>query len=184
MTERLAPGQPKPYAAPAGTRRGRTKPMPVDLAEAPSSAATYERDYYGWIQEQIALLRSGRLDRIDAENIAEELSDMGKAEFRSLESALRLVLVHMLKWDHQPGMRSRSWVVSIKTHRRRYERVLAENPSLKPRRSTAVALAYEQAVDDAAIETGLPTRTFPVECPYTLADILERPFVHDDESTG
>jgi hypothetical protein len=37
----------------------------------------YERDLYAWVQEQVALLRAGRLGEIDAENIAEEISDVG-----------------------------------------------------------------------------------------------------------
>jgi hypothetical protein len=31
---------------------------------------------------------------------------------------------------------------------------------------------YTQAIERAAAETGLPTDRFPVECPYTLDELL------------
>ncbi len=166
-------------ASDAATRTRKRAPA-TSAAPAPG----YDTDYYGWVREQVALLQAGALDRIDAANIAEELSDMAKAEFRAWRSALRIVLVHMLKWDHQPSLRSRSWVVSIRSHRRMFKNILDENPSLKPRRAEALRMAYADAVDDAVLETGLPTRTFPADCPYTMDDVLGRSFVFEDESAS
>ena len=56
---------------------------------------------------QVALLRAGKLTEIDALNVAEELEDVAKAEFRSLVSAVTIVVLHLLKWDFQPQRRSR-----------------------------------------------------------------------------
>ena len=150
----------------------------------PPSAGTrarYEGDYYTWINEQVALLRAGRLDEVDAENVAEELSDMSKSEFAALRSALRVILMHMLKWDEQTEHRTRSWVFSVREHRRRYHRVLKESPGLKSRRDEALEDAYESARDWAALETHLHVSEFPKACPYEWDDILERPFEMDQE---
>lgn len=136
----------------------------------------YERDYYGWIAEQVALLRAGRLGEIDAENIAAELSDMGRSEVAQLRSILRVLVMHMLKWDQQPEHRTPSWIFSIREQRRRYQRHLADNPSLKPRLEESLAQAYEDARDWAADETHLHPNDFPETCPYEWADILDRPF--------
>ena len=88
----------------------------------------YERDLYAWVQEQVALLRAGRLGEIDAENIAEEISDVGSNEYDKLESALRVLLAHMLKWDHQPERRSRSWENTIGEQRDRARQPPHDNP--------------------------------------------------------
>jgi hypothetical protein len=141
--------------------------------------ARYEEDYYTWVNEQVALLRAGRFDEIDAENIAEELSDLGKDEFAKLQSCLRVLLMHMLKWDQQPEHRTRSWVFSIREQRRRHARLMKQNPGLKPRLDEARDQAYEDARDWAANETHLPVREFPKRCPYDWKDILERPFEFD-----
>src|ERR1051325_3011536 len=110
---------------------------------------SYGDDLYGWVEDQIALLKTGRLSEIDADNIAEELSDVGNEQYDKLESAIRVVLLQLLKWDHQSSRRSRSWVLSIREHRRRIGRVLKKNPSLKPSIEQAVSEAYENARDEA-----------------------------------
>ena len=38
---------------------------------------------------------------------------MGAEQYDKLESALEVLLMHMLKWDHQPERRSRSWSLTI-----------------------------------------------------------------------
>jgi hypothetical protein len=139
----------------------------------------YEDDYYSWINEQTALLRERRFDEVDIENVAEELSDLAKDEFAKLQSCLRVLLMHMLKWDQQPEHRTRSWVFSIREQRRRYARIMKQNPGLKPRLQEACDEAYEDARDWAANETHLQVREFPEVCPYGWKDILERPFEFD-----
>ncbi|MEA2897922.1 MAG: hypothetical protein QOJ84_3537 [Bradyrhizobium sp.] len=140
----------------------------------------YGDDLYGWVEDQIALLKAGRLSEIDADNIAEELSDVGNEQYDKLESAIRVVLLHLLKWDHQPSHRSKSWVLSIREHRRRIDRVLRKNPSLKPSIEEAMDEAYENARDDAMRETDLPKTAFPTKCAYDWETILKRAIEFDD----
>ena len=141
--------------------------------------AAYERDLYTWSQQQGALLREGRLDEIDRHNIAEEIESLGRDQFDKLVSFYRLVLLHMLKYDHQPEKRTRSWLISIDGHRDSAAEVLADNPGLKSRVDEAVGRAYRHARRDAADETGLPMKTFPATCPYSIDDIRDRPFPFD-----
>jgi hypothetical protein len=141
--------------------------------------ARYEDDYYTWVNEQVALLRERRFAELDVENVAEELSGLAKDEFAKLESCLRVLLMHMLKWDQQPEHRTRSWVFSIREQRRRYTRLIKQNPGLKPRIGEGRDQAYEDARDWAANETHLSPRDFPKACPYDWKDILERPFELD-----
>lgn len=144
-------------------------------ADAPL-AADYDRDFYSWLMEQARHVRDGRWDAVDAKNLAEEIESLGREQFNKLESALRVLLLHFLKWDHQPGKRSRSWMLSIKAQRLEIEDVLSDNPGLKPRIGEAIARAYRKARIAAADETGLEEGTFPETCGYLLDEILSRTF--------
>jgi len=137
--------------------------------------ARYDRDLYTWAVEQAALLRAGKIAEADALNIAEELDDVGNEQYDKLESALRLILLHLLKWDHQPERRSRSWWLSINVHRKHVLKVLRKNPGLKPAADEAMTEAYEVARIEAAVQTSLEQEQFPNDCPYSWDEIMERP---------
>jgi hypothetical protein len=135
---------------------------------------SYDDDVYGWAMAQAALIRSGRLSEIDVENIAEEIESVGKSEARALESALRVVVLHMLKWEAQPAFRSKSWATSIRIHREHFDELLAENPSLKPQLDHLHARAHRSARVEASNETGLDIESFRAE-PYSWDDIRNAP---------
>jgi hypothetical protein len=138
---------------------------------------TKEADLYSWALRQAELLRAGRLAEIDPVAIAEEIDDVGEEQYERLESALRVLLLHLLKWDHQPDKRSRSWTITVREQRRRVLRQLRKNPGLKSRLDEALLDAYEDARDEASSETGMPTRVFPESRPFEYAEIMERPIV-------
>jgi hypothetical protein len=145
----------------------------------PARGTAHRDDLYTWVGEQVALLRAGRLSEIDAENIAEELGDVGNELYFRLESAVAIVILHLLTWDHQPERRSRSWTLSIAEHRDRIGNLLADNPGLKSRRDDAISRAWRTGRRRALDETGLPDEAFPEDCPYTFAAVMERPVVYD-----
>jgi hypothetical protein len=140
-------------------------------------APTKRDDLYSWAVHQAELLRAGRLSEIDAAAIAEEIDDVGEEQYDKLESALRVVMLHLLKWDHQPSMRSRSWTMSILEHRRRVLRQLRKNPGLKSLLDEALEGGYEDARVEASAETGLPLGVFPLRRPFEYAEIMERSIV-------
>jgi hypothetical protein len=73
----------------------------------------YETDFYGWTAEQAALLRGGNLSASDIAHIAEELESTGRGEQEQLTSQLAVLLAHLLKWHHRPGLRANSWRLTI-----------------------------------------------------------------------
>ena len=148
----------------------------VGLAPEAAVPAEYERDFYSWLMEQARLVREGRFDALDRENLAEEIESLGREQFNKLESALRVLLTHILKWDHQPARRSRSWTLSIQGQRLELADILADNPGLRPRTPEAIARAYRKARLLAAKETGLKEARFPEKCPYSFDDIVGRKF--------
>src|SRR5947199_9696067 len=146
-----------------------------NIGLAPSTT-DYERDFYGWLIEQARHVRDGRWDAVDRENLAEEIESLGREQFNKLESALRVLLLHMLKWDHQPDRRGRSWWATISEQRLRIEDVLADNPGLRPRIQEAITRAYRRARLRAVKGTDMEERRFPETCPYSWEDIVSREF--------
>lgn len=134
-------------------------------------ATAYETDFYLWTQQQAALLRQGALSALDTVHLIDELEDMGASNRRALGSYLELVLLHLLKWQFQPGKRSAGWMESINKGRNAIERLLEESPSLVPQLATKAIAEYRRARRGAAKETGLPLATFPEECLFTLDQI-------------
>jgi hypothetical protein len=136
--------------------------------------ASYEEDGYTWAMEQAALLRARRLDRIDIENIAEEIESLGKSFANELRSRYGTLVMHLLKWQLQPERRSNSWAGTIRRERREIGRHLRQNPGLKSRREELFTDAYDS--DDAVIETNLPPTRFPETCPYALDQVMDPGF--------
>jgi uncharacterized protein DUF29 len=91
----------------------------------------HKDDFYAWSAEQAALLRSGNVSAIDAANIAEELEDMAGNKRDQLINRLGILLAHLLKWRFQPQRRGRNWAATIREQRRRIDRLLRQNPSIK-----------------------------------------------------
>lgn len=134
----------------------------------------YDRDFYAWTQNQAQLLRGGQFDVLDIQQIAEELEDMGRSEKRALESRLEVLIMHLLKWQYQPNLRSRSWQLTIREQRLRVQNLIEDNPSLQPYLSQRLDKIYGLAVIAAERETGL--NLFPETCPYEIEQILSENF--------
>jgi hypothetical protein len=136
----------------------------------------YETDYAQWCAEQGALLRSGRVDAVDRENLAEEIESLGRSDKREIRSRLKELLLHLLKWHFQPGKRKGGWRASIVEQRDELKQLLEESPSLRDLPSLALARSYRVARAKAADETGLAEAKFPDDCPYSVDDILDDDF--------
>ncbi len=152
--------------------------MPTGRPQA--NATRYGDDLYAWTREPGARLRAGELDGLDSDNLAEEIESLGKSQFASLVSALRIVLLQMPKCHHQ--QERRSWAISIATHRDHVQEEMDESAGLKARLDEASAKAYRRARLETSGETGLPLTVFPEACPYTFGEIMNRPFAIDPDA--
>lgn len=133
----------------------------------------YETDYAQWCAEQGALLREGRLSELDRENLAEEIESLGRSDKREIRSRLGTLLLHLLKWQFQPEKRKAGWLMTIREQRYQIENLLDESPSLKAYPGQQLGREFRMARLKAADETGLAERDFPVDCPYSIGDILD-----------
>jgi hypothetical protein len=138
--------------------------------------ATYDSDFYLWSADQAALIREGRFEQLDIENVAEEIESLGRSDRKSLMSQLRRLLAHLLKWQFQPSRRSKSWRLSIFSARDEIKVIVDDSPSLNDVLSAGLDKAYLSAKKRTALETGLPAATFPSECPYLPNQVLDEDF--------
>jgi hypothetical protein len=141
----------------------------------------YEQDFYAWANEQAGLLRAGKLSEADIEHIAEEIESMGKGEKRELASRLTVLLLHLLKWQFQPGRHGASWQATIRVQRRDLAVHMKDNPSLKAVLPEIIEQAYGSAIIEAGVETGLLETTFPTVCPWSFEQISGPDFWPGDQ---
>lgn len=135
----------------------------------------YEIDYEHWLSNQIAKLKSHQWEELDIDHLIEELEQLNKSNKRELESYLVVVLAHLLKWQFQPERRSGSWLGSIQNGRRRIYRLFKDQPSLRSYMQEIFYDTYLDAREWAKEETGL--NLFPIECPYSVLQILDSEFL-------
>ncbi|MBW4554092.1 MAG: DUF29 domain-containing protein [Aphanocapsa sp. GSE-SYN-MK-11-07L] len=135
----------------------------------------YDQDFYAWTQQQAELLRSGRVEGLDIENLAEEIESLGRQERQELRNRLGVLLGHLLKWRYQPEMRSRSWTATVREQRQQIQDLLNDNPSLKPYLPEAIRKAYRYGLTLVERETPIALNTLPPACPFSEAEIFEQP---------
>ena len=140
---------------------------------------TYYKDLYLWGIEQIKLLKEKRFDELDIEHLIEEMEDMGRSQQHAIYSHQVNLIMHLLKWQYQSSIQSNSWRASIRNARIAMAKLIKENPSLKNSPTNNLVEIYLDARELAADETGLALKLFPVNCPYTLEQILNKDWLPD-----
>ena len=113
-----------PRRSRTSVRSRSTKPCPTisGRIDRTMSNTLYERDFHAWANQQAALLRAGQLSDADIENIAEEIESIGRTQRSELVNRLIVLLVHLMKWRWQPGLRGASWRLIVKEQRRALRR--------------------------------------------------------------
>ncbi len=142
-----------------------------------TQTSLYDHDYYLWSQKMATLLRDKNWHDLDIENIAEEIESLGRSDKNSLKSNMRVLLMHLLKWQYQSSKRSNSWKLTIREHRQRVKDTLQDSPSLNPFLEENLEKLYKQSCVQAGDETGLSVTVFSQNCPYSLTQILDEEFL-------
>jgi len=150
----------------------------MDLLTPTKKRDLYNSDFLAWAEETVELLRSQQWQDIDLENLIEEIADLGKSQQHALQSSLRLILMHLLKWKYQSERQSHSWKITINRERLNIDEYLEESPSLRRFLSDSewIGKTYQRARREAMVETNLALATFPVVCPFNILEILDLDF--------
>jgi hypothetical protein len=150
--------------------------MPVDKRRS-----LYEQDFYAWTQQQASLLRrlpSGGV--LDIENLIEEVESMGRSEVNSAKSAVREILIHLIKLQYSPATDPRrGWRESVQKQRDTLADLIETSPSLRRKIEgvfndcwiTACKRAAEQLADYGE------KVTISVSEPFTLDQVLDTTFL-------
>lgn len=139
--------------------------------------ALYDTDFNLWVAAQVAALREQRTEDIDLTNLIKEIEDLANRDKKALRSHLKMLLLHLLKWQFQATKRSHSWRTSIANARIEIEDILSESPSLKNYLPTVVDKAYANARILASTATVLEIEAFPEDLPYDLSQVLNADFL-------
>src|SRR4051794_33793470 len=83
----------------------------------------YIADETAWLDAMADLIGAQAYAELDYTNLREYLTDMARRDRREVESRLVVLLLHILKWVHQPDHRSRSWRGSILEQRQELRRL-------------------------------------------------------------
>lgn len=102
----------------------------------PDVKILYGEDFFAWSQQQADALRaagrSGSNQRLDWENLAEEIESLGRSDRRELASGIATVIEHHVKLACSPARDPRpGWQQTIRRERAEIERILDDSPSLR-----------------------------------------------------
>ena len=131
----------------------------------------YDRDYHLWLELTTKLLKDRQFERLDLNNLIEEIETLGRSEKNRVISSLKLICQHLLKWQYQTE-RSKSWLKTIRRERNNLADYIEYLPSLKKFLETpeVLAKAYRRgrnAIQETEIEN------FPQDCPFSLEEVLD-----------
>jgi hypothetical protein len=136
----------------------------------------YEEDFYLWIRTTINQLQARQFERVDLENLLEELASMGRSEKRTIENLLIQLLVHLLKLTYWTGEKARNegdWKGEIRNFRRQIIKEVKDSPSLKPYILEIFDECYLSARKNASDRSQLSLDTFPAIPIGSLEQILD-----------
>ena len=149
----------------------------------------YETDYYLWLEQQKKHLRNRQYDRLDLDNLIEEVEDMGN-ELDTLESRFTTLILHLLKYHYQTQVLNpvlpepyncREWLATIDRTRLAINKLIKKKPHLKSVIESCVSEAYPDARMLAVKEMNryvmkhqrLTQDSFPAQCPWLLDRLIE-----------
>lgn len=131
----------------------------------------YVEDETAWLDAMADLIGMGAYADLDYDNLWEYLTDVAKRDRREVKSRLVVLILHVLKWVHQPDQRSRSRRGSVLEQQQEL-RQLAGQGVLRNHAEAVLAEAYRDAVERAAVDTGLPPEEFPAKSAYSVDELL------------
>ena len=136
----------------------------------------YDQDYYLWLEHTTQLLKQGKFSGVDIPNLIDEIEGLAQNQKQALKSNLRVVLMHLLKYQYQPEKITNSWVNSINEHRDRIYDIFDDSPSLEQYIRDELSRVYGRARRRASRETQKPLDVFPTECPFTIKQVLNEDY--------
>lgn len=151
------------------------------------ASSDYNDDFFAWTQHQAKLLRI--LDRLGSElptglditKIAEEIEGLGGSDLSAVKSWIRQIFVHLIKVASDPNAKATMhWQAEAASFHAdmldRYTASMRQLIDMQPLWNSALKIAQLRLR-----EHDVPlARSIPVECPYSVQDIVSNEFEFDE----
>lgn len=144
----------------------------------------HDRDFFAWTQRQAELLRAGRVAELDHAHLGAELEALAERDRATIRRRMLVLLATLVKWLVQHDLRCRAWASTIRAQRRLIDQALKDSPSLRDYAVALVTDTYPEAVEQAALESGLFADCFPSSCPWTPEQTLDTEFLPRQAGEG
>ena len=131
-------------------------------------------EYDLWLTEQINCLKSKDFNRLDLNNLIEELEALGRAEKAAVKSFAFQILIHLLLidyWEEESIYNKNHWRAEVNTFKLQLSDRLTTN--YKILLAANLNKIYAKARTNAVLKSNLKSDRFPESCPYTLEQICD-----------
>ena len=133
-----------------------------------------EQDFYGWANEQAALLSQDKFDQLDMFNLINEIKSLAIKEVLELEQSFEQLYKYLLLYQH--GAAVRTSATSIHTLRRNIHRLLERSPSIREQITPEfLSSAWRYGSSEARAE--LEDEALPAQPDWTLEQLLSEDFL-------
>lgn len=113
----------------------------------------YDRDFALWVEETVTKLKEREFDRVDWENVIEEIESLSKRDKRELKNRLITLFEHILKRNYVPLPDCyRGWEVTIRRTQSQLRDIIADSPSLGNLLQEIARDCYYEALANIQIE--------------------------------
>ena len=125
----------------------------------------YEKDYALWLDRTVEHLKNKQFDRVDWENLVEEIEALGRSERHQLTSRLTNLIEHLIKrkFVNLPDC-YRGWVNTITREQQELESLLEDSPSLLNVFYEKFPTCWQKARKRVLREYN--DLDLPIECPF------------------
>lgn len=102
------------------------------MTQVQRQVSLYDGDFALWLEDVAAKLRSRDFDRLDIDNLIEEIESLGRSDKKELKSRLVTLLAHLLKRLYiDSAYDNRGWEITIREQRKELLLLLEQSPSLR-----------------------------------------------------
>ncbi|NCR01998.1 MAG: DUF29 domain-containing protein [Microcystis aeruginosa L211-101] len=137
--------------------------------------ALYEEDFVLWTEKTAELLKRKEFDRVDWENLIEEVECMGKSERQAITSLLTVLIEHLLKlsyWESEKERNARHWIVEIAAFRAQLEQKI-DSATLVNHTRDSLEKAYLTARKSLINARVVDKNAIPLDSIFTLEQVLD-----------
>ncbi|BDI15673.1 hypothetical protein ANSO36C_14750 [Nostoc cf. commune SO-36] len=134
----------------------------------------YEIDENLWLEETIKLLKANHLEKLDLENLIEDLENLGRRDKAKVANLLEQIIRHLLLlqyWTEETPYNSGHWKAEIRSFRNELKRNLTTN--LYQFLEKELASIYDDALGYVIDKTEGKLDNLPQSCIYTLDQLLD-----------